>query len=318
MKKTLIFIFMAALLATLCSCSMHEQSPSETEFVFGNNYEVYVAGVFLQEGCLTGFTMIDSCLSDAEPPEPSQKTQTIRIDETDHALRYVSSQYRPWNGHVYEYANADDTVNCLYWSDTMELARVTLDGLSLEEFAHMDQTQYEQWIRTFVAQFSDEDWDSLYPACRTYYTEYYENGSAGCNADGFKTDFAENELLRSYNFRYVRHIDSVATTDEINAILNFDFENSTVRITLWFNEHTFDSYTTIPLDMEAIESIINEFVDSHIYSNYTKKEVELNWGMLTHIDGNLMYYCNISVKWVKHSTLQKECPYNLLIDIPDP
>ncbi|MBP3478987.1 MAG: hypothetical protein J6K03_05830 [Oscillospiraceae bacterium] len=317
MKKILIFIFVAALLATLCSCSMREQSPSETEFVFGNNYEVYVVALFEQVGCLTDFTMIDSCLSNAEPPAPSQKTQTIRIDETDHALRYVSSQYRPWNGHVYEYANADDTVNCLYWSDTMELAKVTLDGLSLEEFAHMDQTQYEQWIRTFVAQFSDEDWDSLYPTCSTYFTKYSQNGSSGRNAEGFKADFTENELLRSYNFRYVRHIDSVATTDEINAILNFDFENSTVRITLWFNEHTFDSYTTIPLDMEAIEVALNEFADTHMKNNCTKTKVELTGGLLIHVEGNLMYRCFIDVHWT-YSGIRYDCPYSLLVDIPDP
>ena len=317
MKKLLLLLFLLALFTTMCSCSLHDQFPApgtdETQDMIDNNYDVYVLSVWQTPRCLVGYPKADTALHIVHPSEPSIKMMSISINGTDYVLNYVETIESGVARVSHEYKSADNAVICGYRTDSMELARITLLNYPVDAFANMDQKQYDHWIRTFVSQFSDEDWNDLQPSCVTFYKREGED----CREDYFKQDFAANETLSSYMFQYDRFVNAIATSDGIRVAFTFDKSSeSTVNIAVSFNEHEFDSYTNVVPNMEIIGESVNEFVNTYLYSDCTKEKVELTDGQLLFIGDNLVYRCYANVHW-KQDGREHECLYDLIIDIPE-
>ena len=309
--SALIVMALVLFSSGLLGCSDSEKSaipPSDS--LSGNNYEIFTVS---SEGTGRPY-FADSAVSyrslypEAAKPTPTEQKRIIQIDGVQYEMNYSGTIESRISTYTHEYETSDEKLSCLYWAEDMQLARITI-CMELADFADMDQQQYEQWIQSFVAQFVQEDWSKYQMSCQTTYTKA---------VDGFLTEPKDGESVQRYDFRYVRYIDSVKTTDDIWVCFQFDAEAGVVEVLVWFSRHEFDDIETLKIDQTAIEAAISEFLIQHAKEGITLDSWNmLEGGELIVIDGNVLLTHSVYMEY-KWNGLTNSKTSKLMIDIPDP
>ena len=274
-----------------------------------NKYEIY----YRREGSEVGYFSADAVhiselYPDTTAPEPAEQTLTVHINSVDYELQYDRTIELPGKAYRHIYESSDKKVLCQYWAEDMKLAQVGID-LALADFAGMDQSQYEQWIQTFVAQFTQEDFSKLQLACQTQYNRL---------EDGFFTEPKGEETIQGYSFRYEKYIDSVKTMDAVSASFDIKAEDAVMRVTVAFNDHEFDAFDALKVDYETIDQVISDYMTAYMGENIKLVNYETQGAdELSVIDGNVMLTRTLHIEY-KWKGLKKESVVELTIDIPDP
>lgn len=305
MKRVFCLMFAAALICALFGCSaVSESSPAE-------EYKVYTDSALLSGSVLNSDAPAYPWNKNVQYTKPEETTKTVVVNAKEYTVHYTESYIDTMQNEYYLYETADEQVGCRYWADNMELDQLILYNQDLSRFEGMDLEQYEQWIRQFVSQYSTEDWESLKPDYTTYIHFDSEKISGNRAEKGFSTEWAENETLRSRNFRYYHYVGAFKTWDSIS--VTFNYQSSYIIVNL--NPHRFDALG-INVDLEKIQSAVKDFIQTHKFKNYTLTEIDFGTPALMYSGNNLLCQMDITIHYTAKGNAE-ELDQRLLIDIPD-
>lgn len=304
-RRAIGLVLFIALILTFAACAPagdHPGSQGNTEpslSVPGNNYEIYIYKASAMP-CLDDTISAEVLWPSITQPESDEMKKTIRIDGSDYEMDYVRT-YNVDHMIYRMYKTADGSVDCLYNALNNELARVLLVK-NRSDFEAMDQQQYEQWLQTFVSQFSKEDWSDYKLDCKVSTTTNPKN----------------NGTVTKWEFAYGTEVDAMKTSDKMTAYFKMDSNEETMDVCVWLNRHEFDSVNTVNLNQEAVNSAINAYFNANMRENYTlQKSNVIGEDKLLVIDGNIMLERTVEITY-KTSGSTRTCNYELIIDIPDP
>lgn len=304
-RKVIGLVLFIALVLTFAACApagdpTGDQGNTEPSlFVSGNNYEIYINRNSAMP-CLDHIVSAEILWSPITEPDADEMKMTIRIDGIDYEMDYVRT-YNVDHMIYRMYKTADGSVDCLYNALNNELVRVLIVK-NRSDFEAMDQQQYEQWLQTFVSQFSEEDWSDYQLDCKV----------------STSTDSTTNGTNTDWTFEYTTYVDSIKTSDRLTAYFKMDSNEKTMDVCVWFNLHEFDSVNTVNLDQEAVTNAISAYINANMRENYTlQKSKVIGSDKLLVINGNIMLMRTVEITY-KTSGETRTCSYELIIDIPDP
>ena len=242
------------------------------------------------------------------PNTPAELTKTLKIDSVGYEVEYRRTHADPLESYNYLYMSPDKKVTCQYRTEDMSLYSVSIN-MELAKFADMDQQQYEQWIKTYISQFTQEDLSKLQLSCQTQY--YTLNRSE----DGFLKESNDGEAIKGYQFRYEKHLDSVKTSDYL--LVSFSIqEDGTMRVGVVFNQHKFDAFDTLNVDEAAVDQAISDYIDAFAGEDVTLTNYEAqDEDQLVMIKGNIMLKRSILITYKWHR-LEYENTCDFYIKIP--
>ena len=305
-KRLLCIALIVVLFATWPACAAVNTQESSTapHDVPKDDYHVSLYGVIEGNSILQNAEMFKAPTSN-KTTQPADLTKTLNIDGKDYALNYTKSEINENNEECYYYSSDDGNITAAYLASTLRIISLTLKNQDMSKFVDMDLAEYEEWIRQFVAQFSEEDWSTFLPHYATYM-----RGTLGANAiPEYVTEFEEDYPLSARQFTYHSCIGDYKTTDLIRAMIDFGYK------AIWFdfNHHRFDSLT-VDLDMDKINTAITNFTTTNMRTGSTLKSVRYDTGTLHYIDGNFLYSCFV---YAEISGSDNEYIYKVMVDIPD-
>lgn len=288
MKKMFVLFLIMLLLMSTVACTVDKSLQTDSVFLLNapDDPAIFLAGTP---------SISEFGEEDHSPADPAMQ---IEFALADQSLTLELLKSEP-DGDTYR--SADQTITVRFARNTNELRYLNVAEV-IENAPPMSggEAALTDWIRSFVADFLEEDWTRYSLECKTTMTEV-DGDRAVCNDyDGYRIPENPNQTVLFYTFDFIHYIGEFATSDRYTV----SFSPSDGFFTIWFCAHEFDDMQKADIDMEKVRASIEDFLAQHLDSDsITLKAYQIQNAMLKYIDGKLYYDCVLELKTSRYTEL---------------
>lgn len=202
--------------------------------------------------------------------------QTVTADILDktYELTYVCSKIYPFEVM---------TVN-VYTTDELKVDKyipeihIDVETGNVVNYVHVPypetlktETDYTQFIAELVT--SEIDLSKFDYSCETSWVRTHETGCSAENAEGFKSNFAENESFSRYDFDYEKFVDGIKVNNEITASFMNTGTFSLKIIDFEFDEELVKEYLAY---LPTVDKIVEKFFRSTATDDITVTKIQIS------------------------------------------